>query len=349
MNYSLKIILLLLSLSLALTACKKKQEDNSEELKRSQAEASTLWDGRKLFDNPSNPFLQAIPSRYQVHPNSAQMIDLIKNSCGSSYTNTHIVAKDYSTPVYIADENTGRADIKITMYNMPAGKNYLQSIPIVRGSGAAGGSDMHYAVIDKSTGCLYEFWGFQNSKAYSGNAISIHSNGIFADGRSTVAAGWSQLLGTIWPSELKSGLIDHALTFTVSVTNANGHVAPATYNDGSLSNNPYAIPEGTLIRIRPDVNIDTLSGIGNYERIVYKAIQKYGMYCGDTNGAGLGIRAINTQSLMPDAYPSDFTLTSTYGTYVLQKFPFDLMQVVYSGPLQTNAASFVEQSCANWR
>jgi len=342
-------ILLLLSVILSLSTCKKKQDDNNEDLQRSQAEASTAWDGRKLFDDPSNPFLQPIPSSYQVHPNSVQMLDLIKNACGPNFDNTYIVAKDYSTPVYIADENTGRADIKITMYNMPAGKNYLQSIPIVRGSGAAGGSDMHYAVIDKSTGCLYEFWGFQNSKAYSGNAISIHSNGIFADGHSTVAAGWSQLLGTIWPSELKNGLIDHALTFTVSVTDKNGFVDPATHNDGTLSSNPYAIPEGTLIRIRPDINIDTISGIGNTERTVYKAIQKYGMYCGDTNGAGLGIRAINTQSLMPDAYPSDFTLTSTYGTYVLQKFPFDLMQVVYSGPLKSNTPRFIEQSCASWR
>ena len=349
MNYSVKCLLFLLSSCLLLNACRKKQEDDGEELKRSQAEASTQWDGRTLFDDPSNPFLQPIPSSYQVHPNSAQMIDLIKSSCGNQFDNTYIVAKDYSTPVYIADENTGRADIKITLYNMPSGKNYLQSVPLVKGSGAAAGGDMHYSVIDKSTGCLYEFWGFQNNKAYSGNAISIHSNGIYADGRGTVAAGWSQLLGVIWPSELKNGLIDHALTFTVSVTDKNGYVEPATHNDGTLSSNPYAIPEGTLIRIRPDINIDTISGIGNTERTVYKAIQKYGMYCGDTNGAGLGIRAINTQSLTTDAYPSDFTLTSTHGTYVLKKFPFDWMEVVNAGPLKTNKGTYVEQSCASWR
>jgi hypothetical protein len=37
---------------------------------------------------------------------------------------------------------------------------------------------------------------------------------------------------------------------------------PTTKNDGELSNNEYAIPEGTLIRIKPDCDIDSMTDIG---------------------------------------------------------------------------------------
>ena len=80
MNVPLHRVMLMLSIGLVLMNCKKRQDENTEELLRSQVEASTNWDGRKLFDDPSNPFLQPIPSSYQVHPNSAQMLELSGNS-----------------------------------------------------------------------------------------------------------------------------------------------------------------------------------------------------------------------------------------------------------------------------
>lgn len=185
--------------------------------------------------------------------------------------------------------------------------------------------------------------------AGSGNSISIDGTGIYEDGRSTVAAGWSQIQGMIWPKELQDGVIRHALQFSVPVTNANGYVWPATHNDGALRNNPFAIPEGTLIRIRPDVDIDTLSGIGEAERIIYKAIQKYGMYCGDTNGAGLGLKAVSSRSLPEGAYPAFLETEGAYGNYYLKKFPFQYLEVIYTGEL-TPAGSlpYQQTGCAVW-
>ena len=324
--------------------------ENNPLMLKSQTELINNWDGTMVFNRTDNPFLQKIPSSYTLHPNSARMIDLIKKSCGPTFSNVYVNANDYSIPVYLADNSTPKRSIKITLYNKPPSMETMINVPIPQGASAAGGTDKHLAIINTENKCLYEFWLFEDTKSGSGNGISINSNGIYADGRSTVAAGWSQLQGLIWPKEMKQGFINHALSFSVSVTNANGFVSPATSNDGALSNNPDAIPEGTLVRIKPSVVINDIPGITEAEKIIYKAIQQYGMYCGDTNGGGLSIRAAHTKSFLKDAYAPAMQFDATYGNYLLKNFPFDLLEVVYAGTLKTKVTQpYMNQGCAEWK
>jgi len=332
-------------------ACKKnKVQENNPALLKSQTELTNNWDGTLVFTKSDNPFLQKIPSSYTIHPNSAKMIELIKKSCGPTFSNVYVNANDYSIPVYLADNSTPKKSVKITLYNRPPAVESMINVPIPQGASAAGGTDKHIAIINSENRCLYEFWLFEDTKAGSGNGISINSNGIYADGRSTVAAGWSQLQGLIWPKEMKQGFINHALSFSVSVTNANGFVSPATSNDGALSNNPDAIPEGTLVRIKPGVVINDIPGITETEKIIYKALQQYGMYCGDTNGGGLSIRAAHTKSFLKDAYAPAMQFDATYGNYLLKNFPFDLLEVVYAGTLKTKTTQpYINQGCAEWK
>lgn len=329
---------------------KNKMQENNPALLKSQTELTSNWDGTLFFTKADNPFLQKIPSSYTVHPNSAKMIELIKKSCGPTFSNVYVNANDYSIPVYLTDNSTQKKSIKITLYNRPDAVESMINVPVPQGASAAGGTDKHMAIINTENKCLYEFWLFEDSRAGSGNGISINSNGIYADGRSTVAAGWSQVQGLIWPKEMKQGFINHALSFSVSVTNANGFVYPATNNDGALSNNPDAIPEGTLVRIKPSVIINDIPGITEAEKIIYKALQQYGMYCGDTNGGGLSIRAAHTKSFLKDAYAPAMQFDATYGNYLLKQFPFDLLEVVYSGPLKTKTSQpYMNQGCAEWK
>jgi hypothetical protein len=338
-------------ITLFLIGCNKNAvQENNPALIKSQTELTNNWDGTLFFNKADNPFLQKIPSNYSIHPNSARMIDLIKKSCGPTFSNVYVNANDYSIPVYLADNSSPKRSIKITLYNKPPNLESMINVPVPQGASAAGGTDKHMAIINTENKCLYEFWLFEDTKAGSGNGISVNSNGIYADGRSTVAAGWSQLQGLIWPKELKQGLINHALSFSVSVTNANGFVIPATNNDGALSNNPDAIPEGTLIRIKPNVIINDIPGITETEKIIYKALQQYGMYCGDTNGGGLSIRAAHTKSFLKDAYSPAMQFDATYGNFSLKNFPFDLLEVVYTGALQTKTTKpYMNQGCAEWK
>lgn len=338
---------LLVSAILLDVSCKKETPTVSDQLEFSYEEI-LKWDGSMLFTHEDNPFKKEIPFDATVHQNSSEMIELIKSQCGSDLSNTFISVGDFGTPVYMANDNSDRINVKLTLYHPPQ-KTVLVNVPMPRGASAAPGSDMHIAVVDVENKCLYEFWRYSAQEAGSGNAIDLNTDGIYKDGRSTVAAGWSQLQGSIWPKELKDGVIDHALSFSVPVTNKNGYVWPATKNDGQLSTNPFAIPEGTLIRIRPEIDIDTIQGLGEIERIVYKAIQKYGMYCGDTNGAGIAIRAISTRSLPSDAYPTSFEIRPTSGNYYLKNFPFEHLEVIYTGELtKTEVRPYVNHGCAQW-
>lgn len=334
--------------SIAIVSCNKDGKPKDTKQMSYSFQEIVNWDGTMLFNHPDNPYLKEIPTNASVHPNSKEMIDSIKVNCGTNYTNTYVVATDFSLPIYFSSSLTELTDITINLYP-PPGKNKLLNVPLVDGCVAAIGSDRHLAIINQTNMCAYEFWLYKNKKAGSGNAISLTSNGIYKDGRSTVAAGWSQLQGVIWPKELQDGEIKNALSYSIPVTNAEGFVYSDTHNDGALRNNPYAIPEGTLIRIKSDIDVDTIADIGPIEKIIYKAIQKYGMYCGDTNGAGLGIRAVSTTSVPEDAYPSTFTLNENNGAYYLSHFPFEHLEVIYTSDLQKSKAQpYINHGCAEW-
>lgn len=345
----LGIILGVISI-LSIQGCKEDAPGGSNHhLDLSKDLVSYHWDGLDVFNTLENPFHQAIDSNYIKHKDSDTMISLLKSACGINLDNTYIVAGNFSSPLYIATDSTPTRDVKITLYNIPFGKSHITNVPFVPGSSAAEGSDKHYMVINKDKRCLQEFWIFEGNKAASGGGISIDSNGIYRNGGSSVASGFSQLQGAIWPKELKDQEINHALFFSCPVTNSNGYVSPATSNDGALKNNPYAIPQGTLVRIKPSINIDTIAGLSSVDKTVYKALQKYGMYCGDTNGAGIGIKAIDSRSVYSDAYPSDFKVRAN-GSYYLNKFPFDLLEVVYTGNLTApSQRPLLSSGCVTWR
>jgi hypothetical protein len=343
-------LLLLLSFCVACKGSAPLSDAEIAALERSKEQIGEEWNGTMVYNHPDNPFLQEISSDYEVHENSAQMIELIKSQTGSSFTNTFLSAGDYSIPVYLTDNSTPVRDIEFSLYGHPPQKTHMTEVPFLVGSTPAPGSDSHYTVIQEDSECVYEFWLFDYTSAGGGNAHPINEIGIYEDGRSSVAAGWSGLQGLIWPKELKDFHIPHALSFSIPVTNANGYVSPATKNDGALSNNEFAIPEGTLIRIRPDFDLDSIAGIGPIEKAVYQAMQTYGMYCGDTNGAGLAIRTLSPISVYPEAFPEEFDTDNPQGSYYLENLPFDALEVVKSGPLMASEhRDYVDHGCAEWR
>ena len=331
---------LLVALALLLCGCNRQ----TEELAVSRSAVARDWDGTMVFDDPANPFLRPLPDAYRVHPRSAAMIAALQRSCGRDGTNAYVTCGEYSIPVYLADSPGRGHDVPIGIYR-PAGKRRICGVPLVPGAAAAAGSDRHYAVIDAGRAVVHEFWLFDGRSAGGGNCIPLHSNGIYADGRSSTAAGWSSLQGLIWPRELRAGAIRHALVFACSITDAERHVPPATHHDGSLRGSDDAIPEGTLIRIRPDADLDSLADIPDVDRTIYRALQRYGMYCGDTCGAGLALRAVAAQSLPDGAWPDGFDLRSDLGSHTLPRFPFHLLEVVDSESMPTEPGV---AGCAKW-
>ena len=177
-----------------------------------------------------------------------------------------------------------------------------------------------------------------------GNTIRTDSNGIYPDGTSTRASGFS-LAGVIWPEELRAGRIDHALVFAYPHTKSGGSVLPATAVGDGLSTRLDAIPIGARVQLDPNLNLDAL-GLTGYEKTIARALQEYGMILSDSGGA-LSLYAIHPQSYSSDPYTG--VLSSAAYSY-LQKIPVERFRVLNTGQqAMRTAPPMVYNGCGEFR
>jgi hypothetical protein len=156
--------------------------------------------------------------------------------------------------------------------------------PIEGGRGSDG--DRHVIVVDRSKCKLYELYaaypvnGGARWRAGSGAIWSLRSNHLRPKTwTSADAAGLPILPGLARYPEVKRGVINHALRFTVSRTR-NKFVYPARHQASSNSD-PSLPPMGLRLRLRKNFPV------GKYpkqSRVVLRALQRYGMIVAD-NGS----------------------------------------------------------------
>lgn len=324
-------ITILLLLLFILVSCKKQDTSNKV-------------DSLKYFEpfKQSSVFYQKIPAGVSIDPNSSIMVGSLVDEADKAF---QVVVKEWSVPVYFADASTEKQDVKMTRSWAP--KKKLINVPIPSFAEPDPESDGHMVIIDEDNGCAYDFWEMRYSsgkwKAGWGNAIPLSSDGVFEKGLSARGSGFELLQGLIWPQELESGQINHALIFSYDHTKAGGPVSPATESDGT-SNDAWAIPEGALEQLNPNLDLSTLN-LNSYEMTIATALQEYGMYCAD-DGGGLSLYAINPISCKINPYEN------IWGdqTYVsMSKIPATQFRVI-TLPTQNNAeAELVNNSCAEFK
>ncbi|MCF8226571.1 MAG: hypothetical protein K9J30_11900 [Bacteroidales bacterium] len=287
----------------------------------------------------ASPFFSKIPDGAEVDPNSEVMVTSLTEQAEQAFL---IAVKEWTVPVYYADASTPRHEVSLTSSWAP--KNRLVNVPIPDYAEPDPSADGHMVIVDEAGGCIYDFWEMRFSagswKAGWGNAIPSDSDGIFEKGLSARGSGFELMQGVIWPQELEAGVIDHALIFSYDHTKAGGPVAPATESDGT-TNADFAIPEGALVQLDPELDLSVLD-LNEYETVIAKALQDYGMYCAD-DGGGLSLYAINPISSKNNPYENIWEDQ----TYVfLEKIPVDRFRVLKLGPQTDNDAVLVENSCA---
>jgi hypothetical protein len=148
------------------------------------------------------------------------------------------------------------------------------------------GSDRHLLIVNRASCKLYELYDARHSAsgwhAGSGAIWSLNSNHLRPDTwTSADAAGLPILPGLVRHSEVKAGVIDHALRFTAPHTCA-GHIYPARHDagSGSCANWP---PMGLRIRLKASFNVNSLP---RPARVIATALQKYGMILADNGSPG---------------------------------------------------------------
>jgi len=335
MNLSIKIFLLsitFLTFILIFNNCKKEASGN-------------LPDSIKytnLFN--TSLFYNKIDSNPQIDPNSTTMVGSLIDEAGKK--GFFVVVKEWTVPVFYADASTTKKDVRLTASWAP--KKILKNVPIPDFVQPDPQKDGSMVIIDEINGCIYDFFQFRYSisgkiSASWANALPLNSDGIFPKGFSARGSGFELLQGVIWPQELESGIINHALVFTYDHTKAGGPVKPATESDGTTKDS-WAIPEGALVQLDPSLDLNSLD-LTKYEMTIAKALQDYGMYLCD-DGGGLQLYAVNPISCKTNPYQN---IWGDQKVVYLKKIPFDKFRVLKLPPQTNNEPEIVSNSCATYK
>ena len=272
-----------------------------------------------LYSSDS-PLNQKIADGAEVDPDSDSYMAVLQQIVDEG--GIVIELKQYSTPVYVADSSTPKVAVQLACGQEWAGVSSLSGVPIPAFAepaqdadgadnpiptgtcGEFSAQDNQMVILDLATRCEYDFLRIRkeagNWVADWGNSISMNSIGIYGGGFSARGSGFTQLAGEIWPDELQNGRIGHALIFAIPGPASGGPVPPATESDGT-SDAEWALPEGALIQLDPDLDLNSLS-LTAYERTIAVALQEYGMYLVDFNSTGISLEAIDPRSVQGNPY-----------------------------------------------
>ncbi|MFZ5496166.1 MAG: hypothetical protein ACOZE5_12635 [Verrucomicrobiota bacterium] len=253
--------------------------------------------------SPDSPWNTRIPAGAKSDPDSPALIaDLA--SRGAWLVNI----KDWSIPVYFVDaDRTPRhdvGDLRPGIYGK--GFEFPRAIPIPDDALASPPvgehSDNHLCVIDRARGLEWGLWAARKDATGRwftglGAVTDLHGTGVAPpwfdsprelDSHRARAGGFPLIAGLIMVDEIKAGRIAHALGFAYDHCRTGLFVPPASTAQVRQLDavDARGIPMGGRIQLDPawDVDGSALSPAG---KIIARALQEYGAYCGDYAGANV--------------------------------------------------------------
>jgi hypothetical protein len=202
-------------------------------------------------------------------------------------------------------------------------------------------TDSHLCLVDWQRRLAWDFWnvvrlGASEWKSRSAISYSLDDDGVFSsaklgpvnDGDSIHfhgpcrASGAPLLAGLIMYDEILAGRITHKLAFACRYPAYKEFVYPAIWTDGIF---PGGIPEGTLIQLDPELDINRLQLLPG-EKTVVKALQEYGMVCVDFAG-GTVLYAENLN------HRSDISWKGLLSPEGLKQISMQQFRVIQTGPV----------------
>ncbi len=273
----------------------------------------TILGGCQVFPT-NNPWNQNVANA-PVNPMSATYIAAIDST-------KQFLHPDFgSNPTYGIPYTVVPASQKLVpiTFNAYGSESNPGPYPVPLNAPVESGSDHHVLVLDSGNCHLYEMYNAQQSGSgwvcASGAVFNLSSNALRPAGwTSADAAGLPILPGLALYNEVASGVINHALRFTVADTQ-DGFIHPATHQAGV--NNPSLPPMGLRLRLAASFS---LAGFTGEALAILKALKTYGMIVAD-NGSSWYISGAT------DSRWDDNNLDE------LKSVPGSAFQVVETGPI----------------
>ena len=261
-------------------------------------------------------------SGYPVDPNSASYLAGIAGLGGNQKLHADFGSNPtYGIPFVTVPSTQPLVPINFTAYgdeSDPGPYPVPANAPIEGGANSTG--DRHVLVLQQGACKLYELYrafpAGTGWNADSGAVFDLNSNALRPEGwTSADAAGLPILPGLVRYDEVKSGVVTHALRFTVSRTQR-AYIHPATHWASSYTSTSLP-PMGLRLRLRADFDTSAYSGDS---RVILEALKKYGMIVAD-NGTNWFISGAT------DSRWNDTDLDQ------LKAIPGSAFEVVATGPV----------------
>ena len=240
--------------------------------------------GCKMFPNPSSPLAayNLNVSRYPVNLRSDRYLATYHTVLHANFGNVGAAGIPYN----IVPANQPMVPITFTKYpdTSDAGPYPIPAHPRIEGQ--SGGDDRHLIVLQQGTCELYEMW----QAAYSPRTGWTASNGAKfnlttgalrpLNWTSADAAGTPILAGLIRCSEMREGIIRHAINIVIPEPSQYGYILPATHWNDTFRD-PNYLPMGARIRLKASYDVRHLTGQAH---IIAVALQRYGALVMDVAG-----------------------------------------------------------------
>ncbi|MEX2554373.1 MAG: hypothetical protein WEB06_01930 [Actinomycetota bacterium] len=251
-----------------------------------------------------------------MHPQSRSMIGDLVAACGSDpdgpckYPRLAGAPEEgrffsqFGTPVYVARATDRLRTVICNRF--PCGvqgvtgedTRALYNVPMPSGALPDPSDDGHLVVYDPLKSAAWEF--FRATYSTTDDAweaeggIRWDLNGPGTDGAhepGTAVGGGTPLLGTIVrPEEVRealrdgTGVIPHVLSGGYDSPRKDCYISPLVKTTDADDGRRWAIPEGAILQLDPDLDLDALD-LTPGARVIARTLQVYGMVIRDDTGA----------------------------------------------------------------
>src|SRR6266446_6686327 len=229
-----------------------------------------------------------------VDANSSNIIDYIggAKTLHPDFGAGTFAAQSIGIPYQIVAGSQKKVNLKLGDFGDESdpGPMPIPSNALVEGYPKPGNGDRHVIVLEKDGCWMYELYHGSRLKNGSWSADSSAIWDMTIDPQrpytwtSADAAGLPIFAGLVRYDEVASGVINHALRFTVPVTQQ-AFTPPASHWASSVTDS-NAPPMGTRLRLRASFDISSFS---TQNQVILTALKRYGMILAD-NGSAIFIR-----------------------------------------------------------
>lgn len=269
-----------------------------------------------------------------VDPNSARFVAALGAEVASDEAagiGPWLSALKCGVTVYTVPAGQPTVRVQVAYPRVPGFQDQFDAVPLPPNAQPSNCSDHHLSLWQPSTDTIWDFWKLTRLsdgswKVYWGGRMTHASSnpGYFGPKWGATATSLPLLGGLIRLSDVRAGVIPHAVAFAVAYPMKGIFSWPAQRTDGR-NTDPNALPEGIRFRLDPTLDIGALN-LPPLTRMIAEAVQRYGMVLRDGTHTAVGFYGEQPKPGDENPYPS--ALAGLTMTQAMEKFPWSYLQAL---------------------